>query len=148
MKLGKYWRLGEFESSVIADMRGIDNSAPADVVAMLRLLVFGVLDPLRESWGTAIEATSGYRCPELNGIVKGHPRSDHMFGRAVDLKPHQGTSVELLAAAQALNLPIYRAILYAPGRGGHVHISIRPGVLLGRAPLFQPEDGDLERLGA
>lgn len=147
MKLGKYWWLWEFERSESADEHGIDNSAPDDVAAMLRLLVFGVLDPLREEWGSRIEATSGYRCPELNALVGGHKHSDHMFGRGVDLKPYNGTAAELLDVSRRLHLPIYRSILYAPERGGHVHVSIRPGVLPGRPPLYQPATGDLERLG-
>lgn len=45
-----------------------------------------VLEDLRSYFGKQITVTSGYRCPDHNAAVGGHPKSKHMLGIAADIK--------------------------------------------------------------
>lgn len=82
----KYFSYEEFESSVTAREHGIDNRIPDDNVRKnIRNLVGAVLDPLRELIGMPIHVTSGYRCEELNRLVKGEKYSQHLKGEAADI---------------------------------------------------------------
>ncbi len=62
------------------------ENAPKEVKANMNALVKYVLDPLREKTGR-IKITSGYRSPEYNKKVGGSPKSQHVYGMAVDLIP-------------------------------------------------------------
>lgn len=44
------------------------------------------LDSLRERLGFPIQITSGYRCEAHNKAIKGSPRSQHLKGKAVDIR--------------------------------------------------------------
>lgn len=44
------------------------------------------LDMLREKWGRPLVVTSGLRCRWWNDQVKGSPKSQHMHGKAADLR--------------------------------------------------------------
>lgn len=50
----------------------------------LYLLANKLLQPLRNLIGCPININSGYRCPELNQIVGGSAKSQHLFGEACD----------------------------------------------------------------
>ena len=92
-----------------------------DHQAALVALCAGVLDPLRDALGPVV-ITSGYRTEALNAAIGGSKTSEHMSGRAVDLKLGTGHDVDRIADA-AQRLPFRQCITYAPERGGHVHIS-------------------------
>lgn len=82
----KYFSYDEFVASVTAKNYGIDNRIPNDKVRKnIRNLVGAVLDPLRELVGQPIFITSGYRCNELNRLLKGSKNSQHMTGEAADI---------------------------------------------------------------
>lgn len=51
----------------------------------LEALVKEVLDPLRTAMGCPVRVNSGYRCAELNRIVKGASNSQHLRGEAADI---------------------------------------------------------------
>lgn len=85
MKLSEHFSLKEFTRSHTAERHGLDNSAPPFVVDNLRYLVERVLDPIAEELGP-VRILSGYRCPELNALVKGNPRSQHLRGQAADIE--------------------------------------------------------------
>lgn len=54
----------------------------------LRLAVlFEALDTIREAFGGPLVIVSGYRTPEHNGSIAGAKQSQHVQGRAVDLRP-------------------------------------------------------------
>jgi len=85
-----YFTLKELCRSKKAQDFGIDNFPTFEIVANLSRLVSDVLDPLRSAWGSAINVTSGYRCPTLNALVGGTMSSAHLSGYAADLYPANG----------------------------------------------------------
>ena len=48
------------------------------------------LDKIREEWGSAIIITSGYRSPAINRAIGGASRSQHITGKALDIKNVHG----------------------------------------------------------
>jgi hypothetical protein len=86
MKLSKYFTLSELEWSSTANRLGIDNSVD-DLVVLndLSKLCLLVLDPVREQFGP-FSPTSGYRCLELNRYLGSKDTSQHILGRAADIK--------------------------------------------------------------
>ena len=85
MRISENFTLEEFERSDKATRLGIDNRVPASKVRNVKALVDEVLQPVRTKLGIPIHISSGYRCPALNGAVKGATRSQHMKGEAADI---------------------------------------------------------------
>lgn len=81
----KYFTIAELCRSTKADKYGINNRCTTEHVKKLTALVDNVLDPLREWYGKPITVNSGYRCSELNKVVKGSKTSQHMKGEAADI---------------------------------------------------------------
>lgn len=48
------------------------------------------LDKVRSAWRSPIIVTSWYRPPAINKAVGGASSSQHLYGKAVDIKPLQG----------------------------------------------------------
>lgn len=88
--MSKYFGLSEFLESDTAKRKGIDNTPSFEVVEHLSELA-DTLDGLRAAWGSAINVSSGYRCPELNKAVGGVSTSAHCGGWAADLHPAKGS---------------------------------------------------------
>lgn len=86
MQLSEHFSLRELTFSPTAARRGLDNSAPPEVVRNLKTLAQEVLQPARRACGR-IRVTSGYRGPEVNRIIGGAQRSDHLTGCAADVQP-------------------------------------------------------------
>ena len=87
----KYFSINELTYSDTAIELGIDNTPNDEIKSHLVQLVEELLDPLRESWGSPIKVTSGYRCSRLNQVLKGSsPTSAHLVGFAADLVPCNG----------------------------------------------------------
>ena len=83
----KYFTIAELCESATATEKGIDNTPTPGITQNLERLVANILDPLRESWGSPIDVTSGYRCPALNKVIKGAAKnSQHMTGQAADIR--------------------------------------------------------------
>ena len=82
----KYFTLYELTNSHVATRKGIDNTPSDKVAANLTALVDNVLDPLRKAYGKPIVVTSGYRCAELNKLVGGAAKSQHVYGQAADIR--------------------------------------------------------------
>lgn len=53
------------------------------------------LEQLRERINAPLKITSGYRCPEHNRVIGGHPFSLHTQGRAVDIVLLNTDNVEM-----------------------------------------------------
>lgn len=81
----KYFTIAELCKSQTADRLGIDNRCMKEHAANLTTLVESVLDPLRGWYGKPIAVSSGYRCPELNKVIKGTSTSQHLTGQAADI---------------------------------------------------------------
>jgi hypothetical protein len=92
----KYFTIEELCRSETATRHRIDNTPSPEVVDALTILIEQLLNPIRESWGAPIKVNSGYRSPQLNGIVGGTPHSQHLTGQAADItagSPDQNRSL-------------------------------------------------------
>ena len=85
----------------------------------------GVLERIREAvGGKPVIINSGYRCPTHNKAVGGAPASQHLAGKAADIRSSVGYAALAKAADQALGSR--GAVLQYPKRN-FVHVDIRPG---------------------
>lgn len=85
----KNFKISELEYSDIAKKYKIDNTIPDEFeFNAKRLLKF--LQDLREKWGSGIIIASGFRCEQLNKLIKGSKTSAHLTCNAVDLYPSNG----------------------------------------------------------
>ena len=73
------------------------NKTTPKIEQNLTALVAAVLDPLRERYGKPINVNSGFRCKELNRLVKGAVNSQHMSGEAADIDTGSKTENKKLA---------------------------------------------------
>lgn len=81
----EFFTFGEFEHSDMAKAHKISNVADDTVRHNLQVLTDTVLDPARRAFGKAIRVNSGYRCAELNKVVGGSAKSQHLTGCAADI---------------------------------------------------------------
>lgn len=120
MQISKNFNLWEFEKSETAVKYGIDNRVNSDIVLNnLTLLVWNVLQPLRDAVNKPIHIGSGYRCPKVNALVGGVPTSQHMKGQACDIKITGMTPYEIGRTVLELGIPFDQLILYPT----FVHVS-------------------------
>jgi zinc D-Ala-D-Ala carboxypeptidase len=80
-----FFTLKEFLYSKTAGSLGIENVPDFEQVRNLDNLVKYVLNPCRQYIGTAIYVNSGYRSKQLNTVVGGVPKSQHVEGKAADI---------------------------------------------------------------
>lgn len=90
----QYFTVNELTRSATARRLGIDNTPSPEIRRNLEKLITDCLDPVRRAYGKPVLVTSGYRCPALNAAVGGSKTSQHLAGRAVDLVPAYGGSLE------------------------------------------------------
>ena len=99
----KYFTIEELCASHTAARAGINN-APSDAdKERLTALIKELLDPLRELWGRPLKVNSGFRCAELNGLVRGGACSQHMRGEAADIT----------AGSSMLNKQLFNVLKYS-----------------------------------
>ena len=87
-----------------------------------------VLQCIREHFGKAVTITSGYRTPAHNAAVGGAKSSQHLLGRAADIRV-QGVSVEDVAAYAESLMPDWGGVGRYPVKAGRttgwVHVDTR-----------------------
>ena len=87
-----------------------------------------VLQCIREHFGKAVTITSGYRTPAHNAAVGGAKSSQHLLGRAADIRV-QGVSVENVAAYAESLMPDWGGVGRYPVKAGRttgwVHLDTR-----------------------
>lgn len=81
------FRAWEFVVSQSAARLGIDNTPSPQAWDNLQALALTVLEPARAALGP-IKVTSGYRSIPLNTVIGGAVGSQHIYGEASDLIPH------------------------------------------------------------
>ena len=87
-----------------------------------------VLQCIREHFGKAVTITSGYRTAAHNAAVGGAKSSQHLLGRAADIRV-QGVSVENVAAYAESLMPDWGGVGRYPVKAGRatgwVHVDTR-----------------------
>lgn len=125
----RYFTIKELSNSQTAKAKGIDNTPTPIIVQHLTELIEKILDPLRESWGSGIKVTSGYRCSALNSAVGGSKTSAHNSGYAADLVPVNGKIKEfksfVISWLKTNKILFDQYIDEKSGSSEWVHISIR-----------------------
>jgi len=86
MQLSKHFKLEEFEKSMTATRKGIENKAGSGEIKNLTDLCYGVLEPVRAKFDKPITITSGYRSPELCEAIGSKYTSQHTLGQAADFE--------------------------------------------------------------
>ena len=108
----------------VQEFRCKDGSDPVFVdTALVELL-----EQLRAHFGKAVTITSGYRTPAHNAAVGGAKSSQHLLGRAADIRV-QGVSVEDVAAYAESLMPDWGGVGRYPVKAGRatgwVHVDTR-----------------------
>jgi hypothetical protein len=118
----KYFKLSEWERNVGHRDWPEAEAYPREWVETRWRPLALMLDRIRDEWGSAIYVTpnGGYRSPAHNRRVDGKRRSQHLEGRAADIRPASGAP----AALHAFILSMYQGGRL-PELGG-----------LGKYPLF------------
>ena len=90
VKISEHFNLYELVKSATAAKHNLeDQFEPApDILTALKQTAEEIAEPIRQKIGKPITISSGYRSPTLNKLIGGAKRSDHSFGRAVDLQLH------------------------------------------------------------
>jgi hypothetical protein len=86
MILSKHFKLEEFEKSMTATRKGIDNKAGSGEIKNLTDLCYEVLEPVRAKFGKPIMISSGYRSEALCEAIGSKKTSQHTKGQAVDFE--------------------------------------------------------------
>lgn len=125
VRLSPHFTLAEMTISAAATRRGIRNTPPPGVMAVLRATA-ARMEEVRALLGNLpIVVTSGFRSAVVNKLVGGSATSAHMTGHAVDFTcPAFGTSAQV-AAHLAKHLRGFDQIIEE--FGAWVHVGFGPG---------------------
>ena len=124
----KYFTISEMIHSRTAVERKIWNGCGRAEEDNLTALAEQVLDPARERYGRKVTVNSGYRCPELNSVIRGATRSQHLRGEAADLTTEAGPQGNLELARIIVALGRFDQLILenVPGTNllpGWIHVS-------------------------
>jgi hypothetical protein len=82
---------------------------------------------VRAKFGSPIQITSGYRPPEVNRQVGGVSNSQHLYFRAVDMKPMNGDFKTLWQVLEASEFVGLGDAVFRGRNKGFFHGDVRPG---------------------
>ena len=118
----------ELEYSATANKNGINNTIPAKYVSNAVELL-EALQKFRDALGKPIKITSGYRCEELNKLVKGVKNSSHLKAWAADLLVKGMSAKELFywlsGFLKGSKMKFGQLLVEHSKTGSWVHFSIR-----------------------
>lgn len=126
-KLTRHFTLEELTRSATADRLGLANWPTVDDLKRLQATA-DMLQRIRDTLGSAVVVTSGYRAPAVNKAVGGVTSSDHARGQAADIVvPGYGTPYQVAKALAPLVsvLGIGQLILEGVKGKQWVHVSTR-----------------------
>lgn len=83
------------------------------------------LDRVREAWGSPLLVNSWYRPPAVNRAVGGASNSQHLYGKAADIRPAQGNIYDFQKWLD--NVAWKDKALGYGAKKGFVHVDLRPG---------------------
>ncbi len=118
-KVSKYFTVREVTN---ADRRRIPQSND------IKQSVFTLaqeLDKVREAWGSPLLVNSWYRPPDINRAVGGASNSQHLYGKAADIRPAQGNIYDFQKWLDNVAWKD-KAVGYG-AKKGFVHVDLRPG---------------------
>ena len=125
MRLSPNFSLSDLVYSETAEMSGIDNTPPPEIVENLKRLAAG-LEAVRALLGAPLEISSGFRCAALNEAVGGSSTSQHVQGLAADFAcPDFGSPLEIARAIRQSGIQFDQCILEY-GRWVHLSFSDAP----------------------
>lgn len=84
------------------------------------------LEALRALAGVPLHVNSGYRSKKHNKAERGSPKSQHMLGKAADIRTHRVTVEALAALAERIPAFAGGGIGWYP-EDGFVHVDVRNG---------------------
>jgi zinc D-Ala-D-Ala carboxypeptidase len=121
INLSEHLTLAEMEHSDTAMAKGVDNSAPPEVIEHLKRFAVEVFEPVRLFIGKPVHVSSGFRCRELEiAIGSGIAVNQHLTGNAADIHV-DGMTLDGLFDMLRVNASIPYDQLIT--EGGCVHIS-------------------------
>ena len=117
-KISKHFSVGEVTKNDPQRIPIAGSDIEKNILALAR-----ELDKIRQDWDSAIIVTSWYRPPAVNKTVGGTSASQHIYGRAVDIKPANN---DLTRFQSWLDQYWFGALGYG-ARKGFVHLDTRNG---------------------
>jgi len=123
MQLSQHFALDEFLVSAWAARRGFTIVPTSDDIDNLTRLCRMVLEPLRRELNAPMIVTSGLRPVEVNTGIGGSKNSDHIVGRAADVRAIGCTPLFIAMTVEELKLPV-KQVIHEFGRW--VHVSVAP----------------------
>lgn len=126
-KLTRHFSLEELTRSATAKRLGLANWPTVDDLKRLQATA-DMLQRIRDTLGSPVVVTSGYRAPAVNRAVGGVTSSDHARGQAADIVvPGYGTPYQVAKALAPLVsvLGIGQLILEGVKGKQWVHVSTR-----------------------
>lgn len=90
-----YFTIKEMTKSQTAKLYHIDNTPDKEVIKNLKKVMY-ILDMVRVYMEKPIFVNSGYRCKELNEIVRGVQKSMHTKGLAADFRTEKKEDISTM----------------------------------------------------
>ena len=91
---------------------------------VLQILRDDLLKPIERFFGAEIKVLSAFRCEELNRLVGGSPKSEHLKGCAADILIGGKTCEEAFAVLRSADIKYGQLILEKSGSSVWLHVSL------------------------